>query len=82
MVVSILPRGKNLRGYTSEIAEINHGLGVKAQSGAFRFVDAQQAISLGCQGREQGCPLYDGGQLHLSREGYAILGDVVRRALP
>jgi hypothetical protein len=76
-VVSILPRGSGLKIAIKKIGEINRDL--KA-SGNLRFVDAHSAILAACQGQEHACSLYSDRRLHLSAEGYRLLGTMLRAA--
>ena len=70
IVVSILPRGEDLRAFEDQIAQVNENLKQASASGKHLFLDAHEAFV--CD-HHTPCDLFDSTNLHLTRPGYVIL---------
>ena len=78
-VVSLLPRGPGLRYKSAEIAETNKALSTGAVAGNYKFINVHDALVQKCQGAETCSMFLDG--LHLSPDGYALLGEVITQSI-
>lgn len=76
IVVGILPRGERLQQASETIAMVNREIKAAAPAHQYLFLDAHDTFM---NGDRYG--LYAPGNLHLSADGYDVLGDQLRRLL-
>jgi platelet-activating factor acetylhydrolase IB subunit beta/gamma len=78
LVVSLLPRGDNMRQFDTEIREVNRLLEQASKSGParFTFVDAHDVFL--CDNRTPCALVRPPNNVHLTREGYERLTRVVQ----
>ena len=76
-VTSILPRGANGGGVPAEgkIRALNLALRQSERSSGYLFIDAHDAFL--CRA-DTPCTLYQENSIHLTRDGYVVLSDLVR----
>lgn len=75
-VVSILPRGQQMRVARHKIADVNAQLEKSAEAAGYDYIDAHSVFRRQCEGSET-CGLYR-GPLHLARPGYQRLGELLK----
>ncbi len=79
LVVSILPRGPNMRGREQDIATTNAALREAQSQDKFQFVDAHDAFLCNYQ---SDCPLMKPPtNVHPTAEGYRVLGEILQKAV-
>lgn len=78
IVVSILPRGQNLQDSKDRIAQVNDNLRKASSKGQHLFLDAHDAFL--CDSHTP-CELFDSTNLHLTRAGYILLTDRLKKLL-
>jgi lysophospholipase L1-like esterase len=79
-LLTVTPRGEGLASYAEQIAALNGILSANADRHGYHLVDTHSAFSSRCRvvGR---CPLYQRDNLHYTRLGYHVIGELVDRAL-
>lgn len=85
-LLTLLPRGRALKGFTEKIAQVNDTLRLLQSAWALQqnsrivVIDAHAKFIQACSMVE--CPLLQDDNLHLTPKGYGALREVMRPALP
>jgi lysophospholipase L1-like esterase len=78
IVTSVLPHGSNLRAADSKTRSVNNFIREGTDSGTYAFLDVHDAFL--CNHRTP-CPLYQSDNLHLTRSGYLVLSQLLKKRL-
>jgi lysophospholipase L1-like esterase len=80
VVISLLPRGRNLSQNEATIEQTNQILAASADEVGYRYVDLNARFRQGC-GQNNSCDLYLPGLIHPSASGYRIFDDTIKQAV-
>ena len=80
VVVSLLPRGRNLSQNEATIEQTNTLLETSAGELDYKYVDLFSRFRQGC-GHDNSCSLYLPGLIHPSDSGYRIFDDTIKSAV-
>jgi platelet-activating factor acetylhydrolase IB subunit beta/gamma len=80
IVISLLPRGRDLASFADKIATINHDLALLSDAKGYLFVNTHDELLCGAYAKGR-CPYYQGDQIHLRREGYEVITNALAASL-
>ncbi len=78
LVMGLLPRGTDLLEHDDKIRAVNMELKERSGEGKFSFFDPHDAFLCG---HHTPCALFQPNNLHLTKEGYDLLDDLLKRFL-
>lgn len=80
VVVSLLPRGRNLSQNDATIEQTNQILETSAGELGYKYVDLYSRFRQGC-GHDGSCDLYLPGMIHPSASGYRLFDEAIKPAV-